>query len=83
MNVVDTESAEAMIAKTCGCREKNRKVTYSFVHFYHGLCLDKKDIISAQIEACERLLKYRTDDDDKEAIEKEIVELKMALDLMT
>jgi hypothetical protein len=83
MNVADIESAEAMIAKTCSCRKKNRKVTYSFVHSYHGLCLDKKDIMSAQIEACERLLKYRTDEDDKAAIEKEIVELKMALVLMT
>jgi hypothetical protein len=44
--------------------------------------MDKKDIISAQLEACERLLKYNKDDIDKKTIEEELVELKMALDLM-
>ena len=36
----------------------------------------------AELEACERLLKY-TADVDKKIIESEIRELKMALDLMT
>ena len=52
-------------------------------------CLDKIDIIFEELEACERLLKYRTDynidDDDefeKKAIESEIAYLKMILDLM-
>jgi hypothetical protein len=47
-----------------------------------GLCIDKKDIISAELEACERLLKYTADKEDEETIKKEIAELKMALDLM-
>jgi len=35
--------------------ETNRKkVTYSIVDSYHSLCLDKKDIIYAEIEACLR-----------------------------
>jgi hypothetical protein len=42
MNIVDTEAPETIIAKTCGSGEKNRKVTYSFVDYSHGLCLDKK-----------------------------------------
>jgi hypothetical protein len=44
--------------------------------------LDKKDIISAEIEACNRLLKYPRDESDNEVIEKEIAELKMSLDLI-
>ena len=70
-----------MVAKTCGAKEK-RKVTYAILDSYHNLCLDKKDIISAELEACERLLKYSTDPADKKAVEVEITELKMALDLM-
>ena len=68
--------------KTCSCKEKEKKVTYSFIDDSHGLCIDKKDIISAELEACGRLLKYTADKPDEEAIKKEIAELKMALDLM-
>jgi hypothetical protein len=46
------------------------------------LCLDKKDIMLSQIHACERLLKYTTDEMDKSAVIKEIAELKMTLDLL-
>jgi hypothetical protein len=57
-------------------------VTYAFFDSYHSLCLDKKDIIYSEIEACQRLLKYTKDKVDKRIIEKEITGLKMALDLM-
>jgi len=70
-----------MVAKTCGCKDTERKVTYSFVDSYHSLCRDKKDIILSEIQACERLLKYTRDDNDKIILEKEIAELKLALDL--
>jgi hypothetical protein len=40
-------------------------------------------IVSAQLEARERLLKYVGDQNDKAALEQEIKELKLALDLMT
>jgi hypothetical protein len=82
MNISNTESPVTIIAKTCGCKEKNMKVTYSFIDSYHSLCLDKKDIISAEIEACNRLSKYMRDELDKKVIEREIAELKMALDLI-
>jgi hypothetical protein len=92
MNIAQTESPLNVIAKTCGCEgnkasknsEKGRKVTYSFVDTYHSLCLDKKSIISSQLEACERLLKYSNvvDQTDAETIQTEISELKMVLDLM-
>jgi hypothetical protein len=83
MNIVQTEEAFPMIAKTCGCREKNKRtVTYQFIDSYHSLCLDKKDLMYAELEACERLLKYAADA-DKKTVESEIIELKTALDLLT
>ena len=82
MNISNTESPVTILAKTCGCKEKNKKVTYTFIDSYHSLCLDKKDIISAEIEACNRLLKYTRDETDNEVIEEEIAELKMSLDLI-
>jgi hypothetical protein len=82
LNIAYTESSYYVEAKTCGCREKGIKVAYSFVDTYHSLCLDKKDIILAQIDACERLLNYITDQPSNNAITREIAELKMALDLL-
>jgi hypothetical protein len=69
------------------CTGARKKVTYSFVDSYHSLCLDKRDIIFEELNACGRLLKYPTEyniDDDIEikAIESEIAYLKMILDLM-
>jgi len=55
---------------------------YQVTDSYHSLCIDKKDIISAELEACERLLKYTVNKIDRETIGKEIAELKIALDLM-
>ena len=74
------------VVLTSGSKEKGtKKITYSFIDTYHSLCLDKKDIISSELEACESLLKRTTDESDpsdRQAIESEITELKMALDLM-
>lgn len=81
MNVTDTESP-TILAKTCGCKEKYLKVTYFFIDSCHSLCLDKKDLIYAEIEACNRLSRYSRDEMDKMIIEKEIAELKMSLDLI-
>jgi hypothetical protein len=86
MNISEAESPYGIMAKTCGCEDKKRKVTYSFIDSYHSLCHDKKDIILGQIEACERLVKYATeygrDQIDRQAIGSEIDELKMVLDLI-
>ncbi len=74
------------MAKTCGCVDKKRKVTYSLIDSYHSLCHDKKDLILGQIEACQRLAKYTAkygrDEVDGQATENEIDELKMVLDLI-
>jgi hypothetical protein len=82
MNITYTETPLSIIAKTCGCNKRSRRVTYAFLDSYHSLCLDKKDIIYSEIEACQILLKYTKDKIDKKVIETEISSLKMALDLM-
>jgi hypothetical protein len=83
MNIITEEYDSPVTAKTCGCKSNKRKVTYSFVSGSHSLCLDRKDLITGQLEACRKLVKYATDEDDKNAVEKEINELIMALDLLT
>ena len=82
MNIAHTEEDFDMIAKTCGCKDRKRKVTYSLVDSYHSLCKDKKDIILSEIQACEILLRYPRDEYDTITVEKEILELKLALDLL-
>ncbi len=84
MNIAESEQQANIVAKTSGSNEKGKKkITYSFIDTYHGLCIDKKDIISSELEACEILLKRTTDESDRRAIESEITELKMALDLIS
>jgi hypothetical protein len=82
VNIADTEEEYDIVAKTCGCKDLKRKVTYSFVDSYHSLCRDKNDIILSEVQACERLLKYTGDENDIVVLEKEIGELKLALDLL-
>ena len=83
MNITESEAPYEITAKTCGCKDNGRKVIYSFVESFHNLSKDKKDIIISEIDACERLRKYARDDLDKQVVEAEISDLKMALDLMT
>jgi len=82
MNVTSSEDSFEMIAKTCGCEGGNKKVTYSFIDTYHGLCKDKKDIMLSEIEACERLKNDTRNEIDRSVIETEIAELKLTLDLL-
>jgi hypothetical protein len=71
-------------AKTCACKDADtKKVTYTFIDSYHNLYHDKKDIILAEIEASEHLLKYISDDEDRRIVEKEIAELKMTHGFMS
>lgn len=81
MNIAETEVRSIIVAKTCGCKDSKR-IAYAFTDQYHSLCLDKKDVIMAEIDACERLSKYTQDSSDRHAVEKEIMELRMAVDLM-
>jgi len=84
VNIDFAEAPSLVIAKLCGCKESRKKVAYSLLNETHGLCLDKKDLLIGQIEACEKLLRYTSDENDNRiALERETIELKMALDLMT
>lgn len=79
MNIAHGED-QLIEARTCG--DKNRRIAYKFMDGFHNLCIDKKDIMQAEIEACEMLLRACRDDESRKAVEKEIGELKMAMDLM-
>jgi hypothetical protein len=83
MNIDFHEASSLVIAKLCGCKESGRKVAYSLLNETHGLCLDKKDIIIGELKACEKLQGSPYENDNRIVLEREIKELKMALDLMT
>jgi hypothetical protein len=84
-NVVSYESnvAPMVAAKTCSStRQKYTKVVYSFVDDTNQIFfVDKRNIINNQLEACHRLLPYISEV-EKAVVEKEIIELRMVLDLM-
>lgn len=86
MNVVVASASDVppiLTAKTCGSACKNaKKVVYSFAdESSQILFVDKRDVIKNQLEACQRLLPYISKI-DRALVEKEILELKMVLDLM-
>jgi hypothetical protein len=81
MYVTDLETLIQIDAKICGS-EKSRKIAYSVMDFHHSICINKKDIILAQIQACELLCKYTTDGFDKDVLKKETLDLKLILDLI-
>ncbi len=80
-NIVTTEIPFIIEAKTSDINNK-KSISYHLVESAHSLCLNKIETISAQIQACERLLKYIKDEKDLRIIEKENEELKFALDLI-
>jgi hypothetical protein len=81
MNVTDLETLIQFDAKICGS-ERSRKIAYSIMDFHHSIYINKKDIILAQIQACELLCKYTTDEYDTNVLKKEILDLKLIIDLI-
>lgn len=81
MNLTDHDYLIQIDAKFCGSVQK-RKVAYSTIEFYHSLYINKKDLLLAQIRACELLYKYTTDIFDINVLKKEISDLKLMLDLI-
>ena len=79
---ISSKEADLVTAKACGCKEKV-KIAYAFSESSHSLCLDKKDILESEIQACERLSKYAKIETERIAVGKEIAELRIALDLLT
>ena len=82
MNIIENEIPYLVEAKTCGCNEKGKSVSYHFIESSHILCVDKSELMLSQIQACERLLKYSQDDSETLVLEDEISKLKLGLDLM-
>ena len=82
MNIIENEIPYLVEARTCGCNERGKSVSYHFIESSHSLCLDKGELILSQIQACERLLKYSKDDDETVVLKDEISKLKLALDLI-
>jgi hypothetical protein len=71
-NVCKTEAHRPISARTCGCKAKGGRIvmTYTLIDSYHGLCLDKGDIILSELEVCSTLLKYSINDTDRSVIKK-------------
>jgi hypothetical protein len=84
-NIVSYESSVTplLTAKTCSSsRQKDTQVVYSFVDDTNQIFfVDKRNIINNQLEACRKLLPYISEV-EKAVVEKEIIELRMVLDLM-
>jgi hypothetical protein len=81
MNVTDLDSTIQIDAKLFGYFQR-RKIAYSIMDYHHSLYINKKDIILGQIHACELLNKYTIEDLDKNVLKKEILDLKLMLDLI-
>jgi hypothetical protein len=82
MNIIESEIPFLVEARTCGCKERGRTVSYHFIESSHSLCLEKGELMLAQIQACERLLKYTRDEDEINVLKEEISKLRLALDLV-
>lgn len=81
MNLTDLDSTIEIDAKLCGSSH-SRRIAYSVMDFHHSLYINKKDIILGQIRACELLYKYAIDSLDRNILRKEILDLKLILDLI-
>jgi hypothetical protein len=81
MNILEIESPFKIEAKTSKFNDETN-VIYSIAESYHNCCIDKKEIIIEQIKACENLLRYTNNNSDILTLEREISELKLALDIL-
>ena len=82
MNIIESEIPYLVESRTCGCKERGRSVSYHFIESAHNLCLEKGELMLAQIQACERLLKYAKDEEEIKVLKEEISKLRLALDLV-
>jgi hypothetical protein len=82
MNIIESETPYLVETRTCGCKERGRTVSYHFIESSHSLCLEKGELMLAQIQACERLLKYTKDEEEIGVLKEEIAKLRLALDLV-
>lgn len=82
MNIIENEIPYLVEAKTSGCKERGKSVSYHFLEPSHSLCLEKSELMLAQIQACERLLRYSKEEEERDVLKEEITKLRLALDLI-
>lgn len=82
MNIIESETPYLVEARTSGCKERGRSVSYHFIESTHNLCLEKGELVLAQIQACERLLKYSKSEEEVQLLKDEISKLRLVLDLI-
>jgi hypothetical protein len=82
MNIIENEMPYLVEARTCGCNERGKSVSYHFIESSHALCMDKIELISGQIQACERLLKLAKEDGEIALLRDEISKLKLAVEII-
>jgi hypothetical protein len=81
LNILEVEFPLKIEAKTTRYNDKTN-VIYSIAELQHNFCIDKKEIIIEQIKACENLSRYNINKSDSLAHEREISELKIALNIL-
>lgn len=82
MKIIENEIPYLVGAKTCGCNNKGKNVSYHFIESTHSLCWDKRELLLGQIQVCERLLKYSNDESDNIILQDEINRLRLALNMV-
>jgi hypothetical protein len=82
MNIIENEIPYLVEARTCGCNERGKSVSYHFIESSHALCMNKFELISGQIQACERLLKIAKEVGEIILLRDEISKLKLALEII-
>lgn len=88
MNIIENEIPYLVEAKICGYTDnsnqsKSMSISYQFMNSVHVSCIDKKELLISQIQACERLLKYaKIDSGDNLVLGEEMTRLRLALDLV-
>ena len=81
MNIIETGTNLNIEAKLYG-EENSKNIIYSLIEPQHSLCVDKREILLSQIQACDRLSNYLKEETDLKTINNEIFSLKMSLDFM-
>ncbi len=78
MNIIETPLI--IESKTSGYK-KNKSISYSFMETSHCLCLNEREIMLAQIQVYEHLLNHLSEEIGLISLNKEILNLKLSLDL--
>ena len=81
MNLTELDSTIQVDAKLCRSLH-GKRIVYSVMDFHHSSYINKKEIILGQIRACELLYKYTINTFDRNVLRREILDLKLMLDLI-